>query len=61
VLFACARADTVGALEVHLLYDGPWTDSSSRAYRIRRELTDSLARFGAVTVRDLGRGHLTTR
>ena len=52
VLLVCAEHVATGPLYVRLLYSGDWNDSTSFAARIRREFTDSLARFGALSFQD---------
>jgi len=61
VLVLCSDYQPSGAIDVRLYYDGSWKDSTLIAGRIRRELTDSLALFGALTVRDSAPSLLTRR
>jgi hypothetical protein len=51
-LIVCSDYREVGPIDVSLYYAGSWEDSTSTAVQIRRELTDSLARFGVLTVSD---------
>jgi hypothetical protein len=51
VLLVCVDYRETGPIFVRLLYDD-WADSSTVAARVRRELEDSLARYGTLTAQD---------